>query len=69
MDHWDVVIASYAVVALFALAMTWQEQRRVEAGRLSRLVGLVACTLWPLPLTAMIAAKMLDDRQDGADPH
>lgn len=48
---------SYAVIALLAMVLTTIEQSAKEIdGRLQHLAGLVACTLWPLTVLAIVAA-------------
>jgi hypothetical protein len=62
----EVIISVYLTVSLFAIYMTYREQKQAGTSSLMfRLLGFVACALWPLPLTAMIASKAFDLTSEG----
>jgi len=65
MNIWQLVVAVYSLVTVMALTMTWREQ--VRTGRRSPLMsvlGILACTLWPLALAVfLVAIRWLKLRQ------
>ena len=65
MDIWQLVVAVYILITAMALTMTWREQ--VRTGRRSPLMsvlGILACTLWPLALAVFfVAIRWLKLRQ------
>jgi uncharacterized membrane protein len=52
---WLILIVIYGAVTVFALYMTYQEQRRhVHQSLGINLMGYVLCTLWPLLAAVML---------------
>jgi hypothetical protein len=46
---WSIVFFLYALVTVFAIYMSYQEQKRQERPSLMfNLIGYLACTTWPL---------------------
>lgn len=55
MGFWLTLIVIYGAVAVFALYMTYQEQRRHSHQSLGfNLMGYILCTLWPLLAAVML---------------
>ncbi len=54
----NILLATYLTVSIFAIYHTYLEQ--LESGissPLFRMIGFLACALWPLPLGAMLVCK------------
>lgn len=52
-------IASYLIIASFALFMTFEEQKQTgDRSLLLKMLGFLACMLWPITfLTVAVAAQ------------
>lgn len=49
MIFWSVVFVLYALVTLFAIYMTYQEQKRqARPSLMFNMIGYLACTIWPV---------------------
>lgn len=60
MAVFELLVAAYLIVSIIALIMTYREQAKIGLSRpLQCLIGFAACTLWPLPLLAMLANKAI----------
>ena len=58
MIFWSIVCVLYALVTLFAVYMTYQEQKRqARPSVIFNVIGYLACTIWPIVgAAAFIAA-------------
>ncbi|MBY6006248.1 hypothetical protein KUV62_20155 [Salipiger bermudensis] len=64
MNLWQLFWSAYLVIAVFAISMTCREQRRLrQTTPLKALLGCVACTLWPLLVTAMLLLISADRKK------
>ena len=54
---WSVLASLYLCISLFAVFMTYQEQkRRRKPSPIFNLISYVLCVLWPLALGAILIA-------------
>lgn len=61
MDVSTIFMGLYLLVALFAAAMTYVEQRQSAAhSRVFTPLAYVICALWPLAVVAMLISLQLD---------
>lgn len=60
MGLWEICVIFYVCVAIFALFMTRREQRQTgQTSVLFNSIGFAVCTVWPLAMAGMIAARAL----------
>lgn len=57
MIFWSIVFVLYMLVSVFAVYMTYQEQKRQDhPSPMFNLIGYLACTVWPLVAAAALVA-------------
>lgn len=55
MGLWEFCIALYASTTLFAVVMTYREQRsRGQSSLIFGAIGFLACTIWPVVAAACL---------------
>jgi hypothetical protein len=60
MDFWSVVFVAYLIVTVFAVAMTYREQRQIgQKSVVYNVIGYVACTFWPLVVAVILMSLRL----------
>ena len=60
MGLWEICVALYILVTVFALIMTRREQ--LQTGQTSLVfnsIGFAVCTVWPVAMAALIVARGL----------
>lgn len=60
MGLFEICVVLYICATLFALTMTYREQRQNgHKNMLFNTIGFIACTVWPLVMAGMIVARGL----------
>ena len=60
MDLWTIFVALYVVSSVFAITMTYREQkRRGHKTPVFALIGYLLCTVWPLVVAAILVFSSL----------
>ncbi len=60
MDFWSVAFVLYLTVTVFAVVMTWREQRQTgQKSLVYNLIGYMACTVWPLAIAVILMTLRL----------
>jgi heme/copper-type cytochrome/quinol oxidase subunit 2 len=60
MGLWEIFVVLYLVSTAFALYMTRREQRQTgQTSVLMNSMGFAVCTVWPLVMVGMLAARAL----------
>ncbi len=60
MGLWQILVVLYMFSTAFALYMTRREQRQTGQGSVFlNSVGFAVCTVWPLVMISMLAARSL----------
>jgi len=63
MDFWNIVFIVYLSVTVFAVIMTYREQRQTgQKSLVYNLFGLIACTVWPLVVAGILMSPRLRTR-------
>ncbi|SFF03475.1 hypothetical protein SAMN04488523_11575 [Sulfitobacter brevis] len=60
MEFWPVLIFLYVVITIFAITMTYREQKkREDVTPMFALIGCILCTVWPLVVAAILLYSKL----------
>lgn len=55
MDFWTFVVALYVISTIFAITMTYREQkRRGHRTPVFAIIGYILCTVWPLVVAVLV---------------
>lgn len=65
MNFWTTLWSIYAAISIFAITMTYKEQKRTkEVTPIFALIGYLTCTIWPLLVATILIMVQIAKRRN-----